>query len=109
MKSSVVILRPACPAYRQAGDRQACSGNPDAVPSKLVLEGCNRGEGNHKNELDSHLHGKPWIPHQVRNDNGNPVASYRELTSLITGSHQTGMYAMKAENRQVNPNKLSTI
>jgi multidrug efflux pump subunit AcrB len=27
-----------------------CSGNPDAVPSK---------EGNHKNELDSRLHGKP--------------------------------------------------
>jgi hypothetical protein len=70
MKSSVVILRPP------AG-RQACSGNPDAVPSK---------EGNHINELDSRLHGKPWIPHHpssvavllrrtgVRNDNGNPVA-----------------------------------
>jgi len=25
--------------------------------------------GNYTKELDSRFHGKPWIPHQVRNDN----------------------------------------
>jgi len=44
------------------------SRNSDVVPAKA---------GNYnKMELDSRFHGKPWIPHQVRNDEYvNPLAS----------------------------------
>jgi len=33
-------------------------------------------------ELGSRFYGKPWIPHQVRNDeNGNHLANYREKSN----------------------------
>ncbi len=57
------------------------SRNPDAVPVKT---------GSYVKELGSHFHGKPWIPHEVRNDKKIKVTlqqvvatrflSYREYT-----------------------------
>ena len=38
------------------------------IPAKLVPAGSRQGAGNYK-ELGSCFHRKPWIPHQVRNDN----------------------------------------
>jgi len=55
------------------------SRNPDAVPAKA---------GNYTKELDSRFHGKPGIPHQVRNDKGVRYLS-RNLILYGTGTNIT--------------------